>query len=143
MLYLNIDHLRRCMQTLASSLTLYRKAEPDSIDQEVFRNAIGKSYELTQETAFKLLKKALEVWAYGSRVNGDYYDASDLDLVLRQPDDLHCRQKNLDDIIEAFSESNLPILVQVLDWAAIPDAFHEEILENYVVVQGGARLIKS
>ena len=79
-----------------------------------------------------------EVWAYGSRVNGDYYDASDLDLVLRQPDDLHRRQKNLDDIIEAFSESNLPILVQLVDWAAIPVAFHDEILENYVVVQSGA-----
>ncbi len=63
MMYLNVDHLRRCMQTLDSSLTLYRKAEPDSIDQEVFRNAIVKSYELTQETAFKLLKKALK--AYG------------------------------------------------------------------------------
>ena len=24
-----------------------------------------------------------EVWAYGSRVNGDYYEASDLDLVVR------------------------------------------------------------
>jgi len=38
MLYLNADHLRRCMQTLDSSLALYRKAEPDSMDQEVFRN---------------------------------------------------------------------------------------------------------
>ena len=76
-----------------------------------------------------------EVWAYGSRVNGDYYDASDLDLVLRQPDDLSRRQKNMPDIIEAFSESNLPILVQVVDWAAIPAAFHKEIAANYVVVK--------
>ncbi len=67
MLYLNIDHLRRCMQTLNSSLALYRKAEPDSIDQEVFRNAIVKSYELTQETAFKLLKKALKVYGHGGK----------------------------------------------------------------------------
>ncbi len=67
MLYLNIDHLRRCMQTLDSSLALYMKAEPDSIDQEVFRNAIVKSYELTQETAFKLLKKALKVYGHGGK----------------------------------------------------------------------------
>jgi nucleotidyltransferase substrate binding protein (TIGR01987 family) len=55
------------MQTLDSSLTLYRKAEVDSIDQEVFRNAIIKSYELTQETAFKLLKKALKFFGHSSR----------------------------------------------------------------------------
>jgi len=67
MLYLNLDHLRRCMQTLDSSLALYRKADVDSIDQEVFRNAIIKSYELTQETAFKLLKKALKVYGHNSR----------------------------------------------------------------------------
>lgn len=67
MLYLNVDHLRRCMQTLDSSLALYRKAEPDSIDQEVFRNAIVKSYELTQETTFKLLKKALKVYGHGGK----------------------------------------------------------------------------
>ncbi len=67
MLYLNVDHLRRCMQTLDSSLALYQKAEPDSIDQEVFRNAIVKSYELTQETAFKLLIKALKVYGHGGK----------------------------------------------------------------------------
>lgn len=67
MLYLNVDHLRRCMQTLDSSLAFYRKAEPDSIDQEVFRNAIVKGYELTQETAFKLLKKALKAYGHGGK----------------------------------------------------------------------------
>ena len=29
------DHLARCIRTLESSLTLYRQAEPESIDQEV------------------------------------------------------------------------------------------------------------
>lgn len=67
MLYLNVDHLRRCMETLDSSLMLYQKAEPGSINQEVFRNAIIKSYELTQETAFKLLKKALRVYGHGGK----------------------------------------------------------------------------
>jgi nucleotidyltransferase substrate binding protein (TIGR01987 family) len=67
MLYLNVDHLRRCMQTLASSLNFYQKAEAGSIDQEVFRNAIVKGYELAQETAFKLLKKALKVYGHGGK----------------------------------------------------------------------------
>lgn len=35
--------------------------------QEVFRNAIIKGYELTQETAFKLLKKALKVYGHGGK----------------------------------------------------------------------------
>ncbi|QWF70755.1 nucleotidyltransferase domain-containing protein [Methylomonas paludis] len=76
-----------------------------------------------------------EVWAYGSRVNGDYYEASDLDLVVRQPDDLLRRQKNLAEVREAFTESNLPIFVQLVDWAAIPAAFHDEIAVRYVVIQ--------
>ncbi|MFA6970735.1 MAG: nucleotidyltransferase domain-containing protein [Gallionella sp.] len=76
-----------------------------------------------------------EVWAYGSRVNGDCYDTSDLDLVVRQPGDLRRRQTNLGDVKEIFSESNLPILVQLVDWAAIPAAFHDEIAANYVVIQ--------
>jgi len=79
-----------------------------------------------------------EVWAYGSRVNGDYYEASDLDLVVRQPEDLNRKQINLGEVVDAFSESNLPIIVQLVDWARIPTDFHAEIAENYVVVQHGA-----
>lgn len=67
MLYLNVDQLRRCVRTLESSLVLHQQAEPDSIDQEVFRNAIVKGYELTQETAFKLIKKALKAYGHGGR----------------------------------------------------------------------------
>jgi nucleotidyltransferase substrate binding protein (TIGR01987 family) len=67
MLYLNTNQLRRCMKTLDSSLVFYQKAESDSIEQEVFRNAIIKGYELTQETAFKLLKKALKAYGHGGK----------------------------------------------------------------------------
>ena len=67
MLYLNTDHLTRCRQTLESSLNFYRQATPGSVEQEVFRNAIVKGYELTQETAFKLLKKALKAFGHGGK----------------------------------------------------------------------------
>ena len=79
-----------------------------------------------------------EIWAYGSRVNGDYYEASDLDLVVRQPDDLSRRQVNIDAVIAAFSESNLPIIVQLVDWARIPASFHDEIMAKYAVIQPAA-----
>lgn len=67
MLYLNVAHLRRGTQTLESSLRFYQKAAPGDIDQEVFRNAIVKGYELAQETAFKLLKKALKAYGHGGK----------------------------------------------------------------------------
>ncbi len=67
MLYLNTDHLLRCLTTLQSALNLYQQAQPGSVDQEVFQNAIVKGYELTQETAFKLIKKALKTFGHGSR----------------------------------------------------------------------------
>ncbi|MBU1618678.1 MAG: nucleotidyltransferase domain-containing protein [Gammaproteobacteria bacterium] len=76
-----------------------------------------------------------EIWAYGSRVNGDHYDASDLDLVVRQPDDLSRRQEHLWEVTEAFVESDLPIIVQLVDWAGIPESFRAEIAARYVVLQ--------
>lgn len=67
MLYLNTDHLARCRQTLASSLLFYQQAQSGSIEQEVFRNALVKGYELAQETTFKLLKKALKEYGHSAK----------------------------------------------------------------------------
>jgi len=52
-----------------------------------------------------------------------------------QPDHLTRRQPDLDQAAAAFSESDLPIPVQIVDWARIPAAFREEIEAGYVVVQ--------
>ena len=78
-----------------------------------------------------------EVWAYGSRVNGDGHEASDLDLVVRQPADLKQETNQLEDLRDALVESNLPIRVDVVDWARIPATFHREIERAYMVVQVG------
>ena len=64
---LNTDHLKRCISTLESSLTMYRSAAPESINQDVFRNAIVKGYELAQETSFKLLKQTLKDFDHDSK----------------------------------------------------------------------------
>ena len=77
-----------------------------------------------------------EVWAYGSRVNGNGHEASDLDLVVRQPADLKQETPQLGETREAFVESNLPIRVEVVDWARVAASFHREIEQAYVVVQG-------
>jgi predicted nucleotidyltransferase len=75
-----------------------------------------------------------EVWAYGSRVNGQAHDGSDLDLVVRNPDRLDQPQRQLYLLRDALTESNLPILVEVLDWARIPEDMRNEIERQYVVV---------
>jgi predicted nucleotidyltransferase len=75
-----------------------------------------------------------EVWAYGSRVNGGGHDGSDLDLVLRNPSSLDQPQKQLSALRAALSESNLPILVDVLDWARLPEDFRREIERQHVIV---------
>ena len=78
-----------------------------------------------------------EVWAYGSRVNGDGHEASNLNLVVRQPADLKQETTQLEEMREALVESDLPIRVDVVDWAWIPATFHREIERAYVVVQAG------
>lgn len=91
--------------------------------------------DLYREMVYALLQQYIpqaDVWAYGSRVNGDYYEASDLDLVARCP---ASQTSNLGDLREAFTESNLPIIVQIVDWDRIPEDFRQEILVNYVVLQ--------
>ncbi len=76
---INTDHLRRCIQTLESSLRLLQLAEADSIDYEVFRNAAVKGFELTLEASGKLLRKVLK--AYGG--NPKAVDALSYKEVLR------------------------------------------------------------
>ena len=78
-----------------------------------------------------------EVWAYGSRVTGNGHEASDLDLVLRNPQNLLEETDALPDLKEAFTESNLPIRVEIMDWARIPTSFHREIERAHMVVQEG------
>jgi predicted nucleotidyltransferase len=76
-----------------------------------------------------------EVWAYGSRVTGTAHDTSDLDLVVRHPADLQSRQSAAYwRLKEAISESNLPLLVDLFDWAGLPRAFRETIEGQHFVV---------
>ena len=80
----------------------------------------------------------VEVWAYGSRVNGRSHDGSDLDLVLRGPGLKEIPSDQLGDFEGAVRESNIPFLVEARDWARLPKRFHGEIEREYVVlVEGG------
>ncbi len=84
-----------------------------------------------------LLQKHLpdvEVWAYGSRVNGRSHDGSDLDLALRGPDLNEIPMGKLGEFEEAVRESNIPFLVEASDWARLPERFHREIERDHVVL---------
>ncbi len=59
---INTNHLSICIRTLRSSLEHLNAAVPESIDYEIFRNAVIKGFELTLETAAKLLRKALKTY---------------------------------------------------------------------------------
>jgi predicted nucleotidyltransferase len=93
-------------------------------------NYLQTLHELLQEYA-----PDAGVWAYGSRVSGRAHETSDLDLVLRNPADQSVPQKRLVELRAAISESGLPILVDVMDWARIPQTFRNEIEREHVVVQ--------
>ena len=86
------------------------------------------------ELASKSIKTSSEIWAFGSRVNGDAHDMSDLDLVIVPSDDGRLNINELVDFKDSLRESNIPIIVQVMDWGRIPQSFHDNILKNYEVM---------
>jgi predicted nucleotidyltransferase len=61
----------------------------------------------------------------GSRIHGTAKPWSDLDLAIKAKSALDW--KLLEDIKEAFQESELPFRVDVLDWNEITDAFRRAI----------------
>lgn len=92
------------------------------------------------ETILQILAAHLpetEVVAYGSRVSGAAHEGSDLDLVARNRLNPMLPVRNLGEVRDAFTESNLPILIDILDWAQIPDSFREEIERAGVVIFPG------
>ena len=102
------------------------------------RLALPRRYRNQLEALLSKHVPGVEVWAYGSRVNGESHDGSDLDLALRGPA-LEPLDGGFYDLLEAIEKSNIPILVQAHDWAMLPESFHREIERDYVVVQEAAK----
>ncbi len=93
-----------------------------------------------REVLEAFLQKCLpgvEVWAYGSRINGRSHNGSDLDLVLRGPGLKEIPAGRLADFEEALRESLIPFLVEARDWARLPERFHREVEREYVVLMEG------
>lgn len=75
-----------------------------------------------------------EVWVFGSRVQGRAKPFSDLDLVVmgEQPLSLSTSAE----LADAFEQSDLPIKVDVVDWATTGEAFRKIIAEQKVLLKG-------
>lgn len=74
----------------------------------------------------------MEIWAFGSRATGKARTTSDLDIVIRT-------EKPLDwlfvaKIREAFSISDLPMKVDVLDWSTLGQEMRERITCEHIVL---------
>jgi len=76
------------------------------------------------------------VWAFGSRVKGKAKPYSDLDLVIQTEQPLPL--ESMATLNEAFDESDLPVRVDVVDWATTSSAFRKIIQQSYVVIQQGS-----
>lgn len=94
-----------------------------------------KDLRLLEQLMATYLPPSVAVWAYGSRVNGDAYEGSDLDLVLREAHLQEIPIAVFGRFRDALSESNLPILVDIHDWTRLPERFHERILARYEVLR--------
>lgn len=74
--------------------------------------------------------------AFGLRVSGRARPHSDLDLAVSGVEPLDWRQSEA--FKDAFAESDLPFLVDVVDWHRLSTEFRALIAETSVVLQEGA-----
>jgi predicted nucleotidyltransferase len=71
-----------------------------------------------------------EVWAFGSRVKKSHKPFSDLDLAVMGSESLSLCE--MADLSYAFSHSNLPFKVDVVNWATTESTFQNIIRDQYV-----------
>lgn len=90
------------------------------------------------ETVRKILAEHVpehEVWAFGSRVSWTARQYSDLDLAVMTEKPLDI--SHIADLCEAFTQSDLPFRVDIIDWATTSENFRKIIEKEFVVVQKG------
>ncbi len=83
---------------------------------------------------FSSVTLPIEVWAYGSRVNGAAHKGSDLDLVVRSKNLTPLPANVFVELSEKIKDSNIPVLVELGDWAMLPESFHKNILRQHEVL---------
>ena len=69
-----------------------------------------------------------------SRVNGKAHEGSDLDLVIRSAGLKRLPLEVLGDLTEKLKESDIPILLELRDWALLPENFQHNIEQQYEIL---------
>jgi len=77
-----------------------------------------------------------EVRIFGSRVRGTSRKYSDVDLLFIGKKQLDT--KILNNLKDLFSCSDLPYMVDIIDWQTISDSFREAIGSNSIVIKKGS-----
>lgn len=72
------------------------------------------------------------VVVYGSRISEQHKPHSDLDLCVMGDEPLTLMQ--LAELREDFSESDLPIRVDIVDWTSVSSEFQKIIKKNYIQI---------
>ena len=88
-----------------------------------------------QQVVKKILNKNIpdrQVIVFGSRITEHYKPHSDLDLCILG--DTPLTLKELASLREDFSESDLPIRVDIVDWAAITPEFRAVINAQFLAI---------
>ena len=86
-------------------------------------------YQLVSALLRRHLPEETEVWAYGSRTKGTARPWSDLDLVIMGDQSLRIA---LEQLREAFEESDLPFRVDLFLWDDLPENFRKNIEQHHI-----------
>lgn len=134
---INTEYLERCIETLEKSYSCIKTVEEGSIDYEMYRNSLVKSFEITLEQTGKLLKKKLTPY-FASKKIVDTLTFKDLfreahkhsllnkDEVERWFKYRDNRNNTAHDYGKAFAEETLSLMDNFLK-----DVYHlKEIIEN-------------
>jgi len=138
---LNTDHYARCIQTLETTLVHIKAADPEEIEYEIFRNALVKGFELTLETAGKLLRKALKEFTGRPREvdaltykdvlrHSAKHDLLTTDAVARWFTYRDNRNNTAHDYGVGFAEETLELLPKFIDDARTLEVVLRERLER-------------
>jgi predicted nucleotidyltransferase len=81
--------------------------------------------------ANEVFKDNVKILAYGSRVSDEAHDMSDLDLAIISKDNKKLNIDKSEEFKQKLRDSNIPILIQAIDWYRVPKSFHKNILLNH------------
>lgn len=81
----------------------------------------------------RLFSDKYEFYLYGSRVKGDFSKVSDLDVMIKG--DLEVSLKDIDTLKTLFDNSDLPYIVNFVDYHNIDENFYNLIKSSLVKIE--------